>query len=354
MFIGDDSAAATIEEEIRRERVADFILNQDDPDIIVDLRSLNGKPNSTKFDDFWNEVHVLFEEYQAAVHERRHDSVLYLPFAISTRELIDRVKKRKPNIEVPSDEWMRLQFSPKNPYSKNALKYSGRFPIKFLVQRRQMRSEHSDSKYGFIQYKYGKQFAVKYRENCIMVCADDKAVIPVGEPNHAVTSGVRAHNQSLGLASGQPMVALDHDWKVAGVVSSVNLFNDIPEKVDQSFFGGKVFTTVKDRIFEKSSPMRHAAELTDQIRNNFSNDGVTCSNEILFIYTDGGGDHNVTNPTVKISLLALFVHLDVDMLVAIRTCPTQSWVNPAERVMSILNFALQVLCHFVFKVVYQI
>ena len=29
------------------------------------------------------------------------------------------------------------------------------------------------------------------------------------------------------------------------------------------------------------------------------------------------------------------------MLVAVRTCPTQSWVNPAERCMSILNLALQ-------------
>ena len=29
------------------------------------------------------------------------------------------------------------------------------------------------------------------------------------------------------------------------------------------------------------------------------------------------------------------------MLVAVRTCPYQSWTNPAERVMSILNLALQ-------------
>ena len=179
--------------------MAEFISNQVDGEILSDLRKLNGKPDSTQFDEFWNEVHALFEEYQAAVQERRHDSVLYLPFAISIRELIDRVRKRKPDIAIPSDEWVRLQFSPKNPYSKNAMKHTGRFPIKFMVQRRQMRSEHADSKYAYIQYQYGKEFAVKFKfkDECLMVCADDKAIILVGEPAHAVSSGVRAHNQSF-------------------------------------------------------------------------------------------------------------------------------------------------------------
>ena len=302
---------------------------------------MNGKPDSTQFDDFWNEVHALFEEYQAAVHERRHESVLYLPFAISIRELIERVKKRKPEIAVPSAEWVRLQFSPKNPYCENAMKHTGRFPIKFIVQRRQMRSEHGDSKYAYVQYQYGKEFAVKFKDDCIMVCADDKAIIPVGEPDHAVSTGVRAHHRSLGSAN-KSVVALDHDWKIAGVISSVNLINEIPEQVDKSFFGGNVFVSVKDRIFEKSSPSRHAAELSDHIRENFSDDKVHSTKPTMFLYTDGGGDHNVTNPTVKVALMAMFLHLDLDMMVAMRTCPTQSWVNPAERVMSILNLALQV------------
>lgn len=41
------------------------------------------------------------------------------------------------------------------------------------------------------------------------------------------------------------------------------------------------------------------------------------------------------------ALIALFVRMNFDMLIAIRTCPNQSWTNPAERVMSILNLALQ-------------
>ena len=33
--------------------------------------------------------------------------------------------------------------------------------------------------------------------------------------------------------------ALDHDWKLTGIVASVNLFNEIPEESNESFFTGK-------------------------------------------------------------------------------------------------------------------
>ena len=68
---------------------------------------MNGDPGSFVFEDFWKEINSLFTEYQAAVHERRHSNVLYLPFAISVRELIYKVKKRKPDIRTPSEEWVR-------------------------------------------------------------------------------------------------------------------------------------------------------------------------------------------------------------------------------------------------------
>ena len=62
---------------------------------------------------------------------------------------------------------------------------------------------------------------------------------------------------------------------------------------------------------------------------------------MLLLVIDGGGDHNVTHTSVQANLIATFVKLDLDFLFAIRTCPTQSWTNFAEQVMSILNIALQ-------------
>ena len=59
------------------------------------------------------------------------------------------------------------------------------------------------------------------------------------------------------------------------------------------------------------------------------------------IVTDGGPDHRLTYVSVKFSYLALFLYVNLDMLVAVRTCPYQSWSNLAEWVMSTLNLSLQ-------------
>ena len=121
-----------------------------------------------------------------------------------------------------------------------------------------------------------------------------------------------AHNASLAPSypNGPTLAVLDHDWKIASIVSSVNLFAEIPDSSMQSFFGAN---TLKYRIFEKSSPMRHATELHIKEMNNSI---PQLSKEILLLVTDGGGDHNVTHASVQASLIALFLQFNTDMLVA--------------------------------------
>ena len=99
--------------------------------------------------------------------------------------------------------------------------------------------------------------------------------------------------------------------------------------------------TCKDKITQPSSPQRHAAELSLIVTMDFSSDGVRSDEPILMLVTDGGPDHRLTYASVKVALLSLFTSLDLDMLVAVRTCPYQSWTNLAERIMSTLNLALQ-------------
>ena len=41
------------------------------------------------------------------------------------------------------------------------------------------------------------------------------------------------------------------------------------------------------------------------------------------------------------SLIALYLKLDLDYLLAARTAPCHSWRNPVERIMSTLNLRLQ-------------
>jgi hypothetical protein len=73
-------------------------------------------------------------------------------------------------------------------------------------------------------------------------------------------------------------------------------------------------------------------QVTDQLKER-RRDG-------LLIVSDGGGDHNVSFETVKLSLLAVALVLRLPFLAAMRTCAGQSYTNPAERVMPILNLAM--------------
>ncbi len=61
----------------------------------------------------------------------------------------------------------------------------------------------------------------------------------------------------------------------------------------------------------------------------------------MFMFTDGGPNHNCKHLSVQAALLAMFLLGGVDTLVVLRTTPQQSWTNPAKQVMSILNIGLQ-------------
>ena len=101
---GGSSTAASKAQPEKQKQIAMFVSEQDEPDVLLDLHVLNGKPNCTKYDRLWDKIQALFNEYETTVHERCHGNTSYLPLAISTRELVERVKSRKPNIDVPSTE----------------------------------------------------------------------------------------------------------------------------------------------------------------------------------------------------------------------------------------------------------
>lgn len=177
----DSSCSESSEQQIIDERVAEFLVTSDDPSLLLDMRTLNGKPGSTKFDAFWDEVDKLVVE-NASVQEWRHGECLYLPIVMSVEDLRNTVASRLPEgTLIPSNEWIRLQFWPTNPYSKVAVHYTGRFNLKFKVQSRLLRATHEDSHYVAALYKYQKNMAIKLRDHSFFVYVDDKANVPVGK-----------------------------------------------------------------------------------------------------------------------------------------------------------------------------
>ena len=133
----------------------------------------------------------------------------------------------------------------------------------------------------------------------------------------------------------------DHDFTKLSFIPSVFFKVAIPDDISGSWYSGKVHISLKEGTFEPSCPIRHASELISLIVISFSSMLIIQSKPILFLYTDGGPDHRLTFIAVQLSLISLFLQLDLDYLCAARTAPYHSWRNPVERIMSVINLGLQ-------------
>lgn len=308
-----------------------------DPNIITDLREHNpGRP--PVYEVFFEKVQTYLDTVvETAVDERRQTQVTHMAAAISVSDLLKQVSEIcPPDTKIPSEQWLRLQFAPKVPSSLSSLQFTGRFNVRFMVQSRQFRLEHLHSHYASALFMYMKDFAVRFKHLCNMVCQDDKHHCKVGEPAMPVAAVERGRR--VVTIDGLRYSVADHDFTKFSVVPSVKMVVEIPDSTEGSFYRGQVYVGTKDCVFEPSSPLRHATELITVLES----ENIT-SKPILLLYTDGGPDHRCTYLSVKLSLLCIFIIHDLDMLCAVRTPPYNSWKNPPERVMSILNLGLQAI-----------
>jgi len=86
-------------------------LQLEDRDIIVDLQELNGC-QTDHYKVFWENCASYLQEC-TAVHEHRHDSVVFMAKAISVRDLIVQVKQCcTDGTPIPSESWMHFNFCP--------------------------------------------------------------------------------------------------------------------------------------------------------------------------------------------------------------------------------------------------
>ena len=161
-------------QQVVDDRTAETILEAQDPEIIHDLRKHNGEVQ-TSFDDFWEELQKYLDV--TPVNERQHGDTMYLPIAVSVRDLRERIRecllKQFPGDSkpIPSEEWIRLQFWPRNPYANSALHYTGKFKVKYAVQVHQMRKSYPDSRYVAILLQYANFFCylLKVAGRCLLM-----------------------------------------------------------------------------------------------------------------------------------------------------------------------------------------
>lgn len=301
--------------------------------LLSDLRHLNtGRPTG-RYDIFFEHLCSVVEEITAA-DERRHN-IAHLSEWLSLGELVEKTKEKCPaGTPIPSKSLVRLLFAPRNPYTHKALNFTSRIQVQYKIQRRQLRATHPDEHYCCTQFKYFKERAVEEREIVAVFFCDDKAKIPVGEPDAPISTGVRGKKTLAPVST--TLAAKDHDMHKSSLTPSVILQCDVPNAVNQSFVRGTVTNIVNDSVFEMSNPFRHAAALIRVFLNSPQKDA-----KILMKFTDGGTDQRNTLESVVCASICIFYELDLDMMILARCAPGHSWINPAERIMSVLNIALQ-------------
>ena len=172
-----------------------------------------------------------------------------------------------------------------------------------------------------------------FREHSVLLSVDDKPdKIKVAEPGHPGAAVERGKKVAIGL--NQSFEVSDHDFTIMTLTPSVIVQVDILNSIEGSFYLGKVHTALKGSVFQPSSPLRHATEMTQILEGN-----EKPMKEVLLLFSDGGPDHRVNYLLVQLSLIALFLKCDFDGVIAVRTPPGHSWKNPCERIMAILSLA---------------
>lgn len=152
------------------------------------------------------------------------------------------------------------------------------------------------------------------RSKAITLFIDDKAKIPVGEPSNSISTGVRG--LKFIAPGGTTYAALDHDMnRKTSIISTVYIRPTTPP-------------AVQDAVLDQSTPFQNDAATIKLSRASG-----------LEQPSDGGAEHRNVLTKVQLSLIAIFKELNLEMLIAARCAPGQSWV--VERVMSLRNIGLQ-------------
>ena len=83
--------------------------------------------------------------------------------------------------EMLSLSWFKPQFWPKDATTHSALKYTGRFSVKYMIQQHMARKAYDDVHYAGAVYKHAREYAISICNLVSFICSNDKHRISVGE-----------------------------------------------------------------------------------------------------------------------------------------------------------------------------
>ena len=98
----------------------------------------------------------------------------------------------------------------------------------------------------------------------------------------------------------------NHYFSTISLIPTVILVNDIPERVDESWYREKAC------VGDPSTALQNATEVANVLIEKF--DTKEAVPPVLILYTDGGPEHQTTYISVKIAMICLQKYLDLDQV----------------------------------------
>lgn len=173
-----------------------------------------------------------------------------------------RLKKIPPSgTFIPSVQWLRYQLWPRKPTAPTSKRYKGD-QEKFMVQSRQFRYSGTPTLIHIMpQHCSSIKACLRFVTTnfTTLICQDDKHTMKVGKPGYLVVAV--DHGKAVLVGLNEKLIFGDHDFNQFSITPSVNFKVNIPETIEESFYHGKVFVSLKDANFLQSSPIQHACEL---------------------------------------------------------------------------------------------
>ncbi|XP_038106421.1 uncharacterized protein LOC6049162 [Culex quinquefasciatus] len=201
-----------------------------------------------KFSNFWDSVSkVLAADDLTVAEERRHGETSWIsPLCVSLSDLMrkcevemERSFPNSPMNFIPSYEYFRLQFVPRNSHTEVSKRYYGRFDVKFGLQKRTLHKSHVDQHFGAKQFQFLKAMAGKFCDHSLAFFMDDKATIPVGFVGAPVSATRRQRSVLMAGLDGRGLNAMDHDNIPQHIVPSVSIKIVPPKELTDSWYCGK-------------------------------------------------------------------------------------------------------------------
>ena len=350
VLLGHDIAQGTTSLTKSQRASLDYLLHTGDYESIkADFIAVLEKP--TKFDAFWESLGAVIGDFTAEAERRRRTSQGYVPMCHSVPHLIRLVcqhretKTGTPFLkeQIPHAETVRRSFEPVRMTNANN-HFSGRFPIRSIMQKRDLRAHNDDSYYCNKLWKNWKIFESEWSSDLIdensdvkniSLSVDDKSTVVIGEKEFLQP---QTRQKPVYTPSNLYTRASDHDTDASLMKLVFSMTQQVHPDPDNPTHlrHGDVAYCLHDNITAQSSPRFHFLNLKDYIEKVQKSPKIG----LLLIFSDGGHDHNPSFPTVRFYDLILFLMLQPDAFSHLRCAGGQSAVNPVEITMAVVNIAL--------------